>query len=124
MLLLEANNGQVVLGKPGTEYRVSVEEVEGNIPPNRTRVKGHIVVQAKRIDSMKAGGCFIDPLKGRPRRVQGRVLATDPAANTLTVDAALPFVLKVSKGQRADMFTPGQIVGCSVEPGAKLQVEE
>ncbi|MFN0011084.1 MAG: hypothetical protein ACKVS8_05495 [Phycisphaerales bacterium] len=91
------------------------------------KVSGIITVQARRVDVAGTGGRFIEPLVGRPRRVQGTVLARDTAANTLTLNAAgaaavdgpsLPILLKLTDArQRADQFAVGVMVGCDVLDG-------
>ncbi len=119
--LLEKQGRQLVLGKPGTEYRVEViAEVE--VAANAGDwVTGRIVAQPVRIDVIAAGGRLIEPLQGRPRRVQGTVCALDAQRNALVIKAALPLVLTMPANQRLDQFQEGQMVSCDVKPGAVFQ---
>ncbi len=79
---------------------------------------GVVRVKAKRIDPARAGGRYIEPVFGRPRRVQGLVTAVDPQAQTITVLAACPVVAQLPPAQRAEAFTVGDLVGFEVEPDA------
>ena len=59
---------------------------------------------------------------GRPRRVQGRIVETDTARNTITVDAAAPFVCRLTDHrQRASDFEPGQFVSFDVLSGSTFE---
>jgi hypothetical protein len=83
------------------------------------RILGTIRVEARRVDNVKTGGRYIEPVMGRPRRVQGTVVAVDAASNTVVVDAGVPVHLALTApGQRADKFVPGTLVGCDVMDGA------
>jgi len=65
----------------------------------------------------------LEPVYGRPRRIQGRVVDRDPAANNLTVRAAVPLVCELVAGQRAADFPIGTLVSFDVEPGAWYELE-
>jgi hypothetical protein len=41
------------------------------------RLVGEIRSQARRIDESQTGGRFVEPLSGRPRRIQGSIIAVD-----------------------------------------------
>ncbi len=83
------------------------------------RIIGTIRVEARRIDRVDTGGRYLEPVMGRPRRVQGAVIATDPNAGTITVNAGIPIALAVSApGQSADDFQIGDLVSCDVRDGA------
>jgi hypothetical protein len=120
-VLLEQGDGYVVLGKPETEYRVRLECPGALDAPVGSRVMGRIVAQPKRIDTVETGGRFIEPLYGRPRRVQGRVMAVDTNANRIVISTPLPITLQVGPGQHARDFTERLLVSCDVEPGARWE---
>ena len=83
------------------------------------RILGTVHARACRVDVVHTGGRYIDPLVGRPRRVQGTITAIDATSNTLTVDAAVPVHLQLTApGQSASDFAVGQLVSCSVLDGA------
>jgi len=83
------------------------------------RILGTIRGEARRVDTVNMGGRYIEPVIGRPRRVQGTVIAVDAPANTLVVDAGAPVHLVLTApGQRADRFAIGALVSCDVHEGA------
>jgi hypothetical protein len=81
------------------------------------RLVGVISAKARRIDVVDTGGQFLEPVFGRPRRVQGTVLRSENGA--VVVDAGVPIHLTPTDArQAADQFTPGQLVSCDVMDGA------
>lgn len=83
------------------------------------RILGVIRGEARRVDNVKTGGRYVEPVIGRPRRVQGTVVAIDASANTLVVDAGVPVHLVLTApGQKADKFAVGALVSCDVMEGA------
>lgn len=126
--------GYIVLGLPGSSYQLHLRPVPGmeaiRSEPGK-RLRGVITVQARRVDVVQTGGRYVEPLVGRPRRVQGTVLATDQAANTITVCAGsasavdgltLPIVLKLGDSrQKADQFPLDALVSCDVLEGGTFQ---
>jgi hypothetical protein len=105
------------LAIPGSDYRVHL--VCNARPADGKRITGVITAQARRIDKIRCGGAFLEPIEGRPRLAQGRVRAIDKAKQTITVGAgATPIVFKVNAMQRAEDFDPGEMVTLGIEPGA------
>lgn len=81
------------------------------------RILGTIRARARRIDTTDTGGRFIEPVYGRPRRVQGAVLAV--AGDAVVVDATVPIhCTPTDPRQKAADFQPGQFVGFDVMDGA------
>ncbi len=76
---------------------------------------------AKRVDVVGHGGRFIEPVYGRPRRLQGTVVATDPNLNMITVRSRCPFVCRLTGSQKAAAFAIGSLVGFDVEAGAVFE---
>lgn len=126
--------GYIVLALGGSNYQLHLRPTgaaDALAPRVSKKVNGVITVQARRVDIARTGGRFIEPLAGRPRRVQGTVLARDAASNTLTLNAAgaaavdgpsLPLVLKLTDPrQRADQFEIGCTVGCDVLDGGTFE---
>lgn len=82
------------------------------------RLIGTVTVQARRVDETKTGGRFIEPVYGRPRRVQGNIVAVDEGANIIVVNAGVPVHIKLTDPrQKAADFTVGQFVGMDVLDG-------
>jgi hypothetical protein len=84
---------------------------------------GIIRAQALRVDIVQTGGRFIEPIYGRPRHVQGAIIDTDPAANTITVACApeCAIVCELASAQNAAEFPIGSLVACDVKPGATFE---
>ncbi|MCE9589640.1 MAG: hypothetical protein K8S99_03855 [Planctomycetes bacterium] len=115
----EAKEGMIVLALPGTDYKMHLA-VAGALPAVGVRVSGRITARAKRVDVVTTGGRFIDPVLGRPRRLQGRITATDAAANTITVFCGAPFTCELTMEKKAADYHVGDLVAFDVERGAKL----
>lgn len=109
----------VTLSFPNTNYQTTLN-VAGDVKADIGRkVIGVIRAEAKRVDVVRTGGRFIDPVYGMPRRVQGMIVSADNTANTITIHAGVPVVCKLTdQRQRAVGFEPGQLVCCEIKPGA------
>lgn len=107
----------VKLTFPNTSYELHlVASSAVNTPPGK-RVVGTIRARAKRMDVVKSGGRFIEPVFGRPRRVQGTVIAIDGGA--VVVDAGVPIHCELTDPrQKPGDFAPGDFVGFDVLDGA------
>ncbi len=122
--LVEASKGShVVVKVQGTDYRLmlEVDPSRGTFEPGE-RVNGRVTGRARRIDVVGAGGRFVEPVYGRPRRVQGRVRAYDAQTGQLTVWAG--FALQVQPtavNQKPEALVPGQLVAFDLEPGARFE---
>lgn len=121
--LLERHGDMIVLGLSGTDYRLHLQTDGGLDADVGKPIAGRIAARARRVDRVRRGGRFVEPLYGRPRRLQGTIVATDDAANALTVrcGGACPFVCTLTAGQRAADFTVGALVGFDVERGAGFE---
>ncbi|MCA9273617.1 MAG: hypothetical protein KDA31_11300 [Phycisphaerales bacterium] len=109
-----------VISFPNTSYRVHLEPV-GEITgkPGKTIV-GTIRARAKRIDTCATGGKFIDPVFGRPRRVQGSIVAIE--GDWVVVNAGMPvYCQPTAPGQSASHFAVGQFVSMGVEGGTSFE---
>ncbi len=120
--LVQQSEGKIVLGLPGSEYQLHLLTDAALTPSVTGKITGTITAEAQRVDKTQngTGGRFIEPVYGRPRRIQGRITATDTAANTITVFAACPVVCSFATDQSASDFEVGQTVTFDVKPGAKF----
>ncbi len=92
------------------------------------RLVGTIRCEARRVDECSTGGRFIEPVIGRPRKIQGAVLAHLPSENALVLSAAgasmvdsvsLPVIVKLTDArQQAAQFAVGTLVTMDVMDGA------
>lgn len=83
------------------------------------KVFGTISARARRVDKVPSGGQFVEPVIGRPRRVQGRVVAKE--ADKIVVDAGVPIHCSLTDGrQHAADFPIGDMVSFDVLDGASF----
>jgi len=117
-VLLERGERGVVIGLAGTDYRIHLkvqaplEQAEGS------PVRGRIEAQARRLDRTAAGGRYMEPLYGRPRRLQGPIVMKNDAENCVTVRSACLVRCRLGSGQQASDFRVGDFVTFDVEPDA------
>ena len=106
---------------PNTSYEMHlIPSAPVAVAPGK-RLIGVIGVKARRIDVVDTGGQFLEPVFGRPRRVQGTVIRAENGA--VVVDAGVPIhITPTDARQRAEQFTPGQLVSCDVLDGATFSV--
>ena len=120
-VLEEATNDRVVLTFPNTNYRLHLKVLKVPSTPVGKRIHGTIRVGARRIDNVRTGGAYIEPVYGEPRRVQGEVLAIDTADQTITINAGpCPVVVKVNHLQKAEQFKPGDFISFDALSGASF----
>lgn len=119
-VLAEKSPEKLVLAVPGTDYRIQLVP-KGSIDAQvNDRISGVIRAQAQRVDVHQAGGRYIEPVFGRPRRVQGRIIGGDVKANTITVLACVPVTAALCPQQQTGQFALGQMVSFDVQPGASF----
>ena len=116
----EVGEGYLELKLPGTDYRLKLVVTAGFTAKVGEKVSGVVRAQARRMDVVPAGGRFIEPVFGRPRRVQGRVSGGSLSKNAVYVTAGPRLSVTPLAPQRAADFAVGQIVSFDVEPGASF----
>ncbi len=84
------------------------------------RLSGVIRGKAQRMWAARAGGCFIEPIWGHPRIVQGRVLATDLERNAVLLDLVVPAWFDLDASQSAAEFQTGDMLNFYVESGVRF----
>jgi hypothetical protein len=113
---------------PGTSYALHLQfpgtalaTLEARLATVSKRLIGTIHAQAKRIDVVQTGGQYVEPVMGRPRRVQGTVIAIK--GNEVVVDAGMPIhCTPTDPRQNASQFQVGQFVSFDVMDGARFEV--
>ncbi len=117
--VLDAVDGDVMfLRVPESSYRIQLQVTATPATPVGKRITGLIHVQARRIDKVGTGGRYVEPVEGRPRRVQGSVIAVDPTDRTITVNAGVPIVCRTDERQTPADFEVGDFVTMGVNAGA------
>ena len=121
--LVSLDAGFGIFAVPGTGYRLTLQVPEGFDAPIGRRIRGRVRGRALRMHRTGAGGNFIEPLDGRPRIVQGTVLAIDLAADEVLMDLVVPIRLEMFEGQSASEFATGEMVNFYMHPGASFTPE-
>jgi len=116
----------ITLVVPGTSYRLYLvapepQKLIAQAGGAGARVHGRIFARAKRVDRVAAGGRYVEPVFGRPRRLQGRVLAADAGSQSLLVRCGPPVLAQLTMGQTVDQFPVGSLVSFDVERGARFE---
>lgn len=113
---------RVVLTFANTDYRIELEPTEPIDTDEHVvgkRITGTIQAEARRVDVCHTGGRYVEPVYGRPRRVQGSIIAVDTGAGTITVNAGVPIICTLGdKRQKAENFSAGDFVTFATLPGA------
>ncbi|MBY0113283.1 MAG: hypothetical protein K2Y21_10705 [Phycisphaerales bacterium] len=105
----------VVISVPNTSYQMHlVGTARGEVGK---RIIGTIRAKARRIDVVQSGGRYVEPVYGRPRRIQGTVVAID--GNAVVVNAGVPIHCEPTDArQNASQFQVGQFVSFDALDGA------
>ena len=107
----------VKLNFPNTNYETHLIPRGAITAEVGKRILGKIQAKARRIDIVQTGGRYVEPVYGRPRRVQGTVVGID--GNAVIVDATMPIhCTPMDPRQKASDFQPGQFVSFDVMDGA------
>ena len=117
-VLVESNPSLVKVSFPNTSYELHLVPKGAVSTPAGKRIVGVLSGEARRIDVVTTGGRYVEPVMGRPRRVQGTVIAVEPGQNVVVVDAGMPIHLTpTDPRQKAADFQPGQLVSLDVLEG-------
>jgi hypothetical protein len=104
--------GIVTLRTPHNNYRTSFRAPAGaTLPAAGEPVHGTIRARAWKVEAVSLGGNYVEPLYGRPRRMQGTVLETLSAGNELRVMTPYEVVVTLPEKYRAAQFAVGTRVG-------------
>ncbi len=121
----------VVLTIPNTDYRIQLRPHGDDLSAFEGRVGGPVIgivrAAAKRLDVCGAGGRFVEPCFGRPRRVQGMVRAVLKPENVVVVGAANGLSIHLTPtapGQTAGRFSVDDFITCGVLDGASFELVE
>ncbi|MFO0860840.1 MAG: hypothetical protein U0570_09815 [Phycisphaerales bacterium] len=100
----------VVIAIPGTNYQLHLVPTAPITAQPGHRIVGTVRLGARRIDETQTGGRFVEPVFGRPRRVQGPIIAIE--GDSIVVNAGVPIWVKPTDArQQASSFAVGQFVG-------------
>lgn len=105
----------VVISVPNSSYQIHLlGTARGEIGKT---IVGTVRAKARRIDVVQSGGRYLEPVFGRPRRIQGSIVAID--GSSVVVNAGVPVhVEPTDPRQSADGFQVGQFVSFDALDGA------
>ena len=116
-VLVSTDGEAVTISIPDTNYQLRLIALGEITTRPGKRIIGTVRAQALRVDEVRTGGRFVEPVFGRPRRVQGRIIAIKDGA--IVVDAGLPIHCTLTdRRQSATDFEQGQLVSFDVLKGA------
>jgi hypothetical protein len=122
LYLKRQEKGHAVLNIPGTAYELHLVADEPLTPTPQGRVRGVVRLPVWKADVVTAGGAFIEPVFGRPRRVQGTVVQVLPASNSVVVDVCgQPIVGDLPARWDAAQFVIGTRVGLDLPKGGTFE---
>jgi len=117
--VLDTAGQRLVAGIPGSNYELHLMPTAPVRVPVGRRTKGIIRLSVWKVDFVSAGGEYIEPIIGRPRRVQGKALGAGPGENSIIIEVVgTPFVAELPERWQASQITPGTRIGVEVYPGA------
>lgn len=116
--------GHIVISFPNTSYQMHLVPLGAISTPVGKRIIGTIRAVARRVDVVETGGKYVEPVYGRPRRVQGRVIGGDDHSRTLIVDAGMPIHCTMTDTRQIPSMIPkGAMVSFDVLDGATFSAE-
>jgi len=92
--------GYIVFSVPNSSYRLYLRPAGPLATPVGGRLVGVITATARRVDVVDTGGKYVEPVFGRPRRVQGKVVALDAGSRASVLDAGTVRIHSRTSGAR------------------------
>ena len=100
---------RIVFAVPNTSYELHLIPQGPITAQPGKRLIGTIRAHARSIDLVQTGGRYIEPVAGKPRRIQGTVAAAAP--DSLLIDAPVPLhITPPDPRQKPGDFNPGDLV--------------
>ena len=118
--LLEKADGRIVVGLGSTNYQLHLTATAPIAAATGHRVRGVIGLKVWKVDRLVNTGNFIEPIYGRPRRVQGHVAGA--IGNSLVVKCC-GCLMRCDLPERyaAGDFQVGEPLGLDILPGATFE---
>jgi hypothetical protein len=109
--------GHIVVSYPNTSYQIHLIPARPVTSEVGKRIIGTIRAKARRIDTVNTGGRYVEPVYGRPRRIQGSVIAI--TGDAVVVDATMPIhITPTDPRQKPGDFQVGDFVSFDALEGA------
>lgn len=122
LYLTQKADDHLVLNIPSTKYNLHLVAASEVTPNPQGRLTGTIHITAATIDLVSRGGSYIEPLNGRPRRIQGTVAAHLPNTNDLILIAhKTPFLITLPEHLNAADYPPNTRLAVDAQPDATFE---
>ncbi|MHC4996227.1 MAG: hypothetical protein ACYTGQ_14380 [Planctomycetota bacterium] len=122
LYLTQKSNDDIVLNIPATKYNLHLTATTDITPNPQGRLRGTIRLNAWKVDDVSRGGTYIEPLNGRPRRVQGTVIGHDANANAFVIEAhKTPFLVTLPDRYNATDYPLNSRVAIDTPEGATFE---
>lgn len=111
-IVASVGEGLVTLRSPGANYETTFK-LGGVAKALKAgdKVRGSILAPAWKAEKVSDGGNYVEPLLGRPRRMQGEIMSINAAANQLTVHVGYDVTVTLPDRYKASAFAVGQRIG-------------
>ena len=112
-IVTEIAGDLLTLKTPRTSYETTLRwSPTGAATPQVGQIiRGTVHAPAWKLDMVSDGGNYIEPLLGRPRRMQGEIRAVLAATNELTVHVGFDVTVKLPERYDAGKLAVGARVG-------------
>lgn len=117
-------NDLVTLKTPNANYRNTFKCSSAADLIVGKRVAGSVHAPARKIEAVSQGGNYVEPLFGRPRRMQGLVLRQNAMDNSLIVRTAYETTVRLPPQQQASDYPMGSRVGWDNADWPEFTVEK
>ncbi len=104
-------NDLLTLKTPNANYRNTFKCHNPSSLVVGKRIIGEVHAVARKIEAVSQGGNYVEPLFGRPRRMQGLVLRRNTADNSLCVQTGYEVTVQLPPEQKAEDYPVGSRVG-------------
>lgn len=121
--LKDRSADQVTVTLGGTNYALSLKACGTVRPTPQGRLSGVIRLPVWKVDEVSAGGgAYIEPIYGKPRRVQGRIASVDESDNSVTLQVgACPVVAMIPARWPVGGMKIGTVIAVDILEGAAFE---
>ena len=117
-----AREGGVVVGLRHTNYQLHLTSDSTIDAHHHTRIKGVIRANVWKVDFVSKGGAYIEPVAGKPRRIQGKVIGHVEGENSIIVEVwNTPIIGELPERWTASEIAEGTKVAIDVQDTPDFQ---
>lgn len=111
-----STDDKIILGLRGAKYQLHLKPLSQVTAHHHTRIKGIIRADVWKVDFVSKGGAYIEPIYGKPRRIQGTTLAHLEDENSIIIDVwDTPIVAELPERWQARDIQPGTKVAVDIQ---------